>query len=93
MKKEKSTRDRLGNIVKEGDAIRLLSLNWNGIRELPEREQHELKTMIREVHKVREIDSHGNIWITKVWDHGGNETESHCLALAPEEFEKVGKAS
>jgi len=93
MNKDRSARDRLGNIVKEGDSVRLLSLHWNGIRELPKREQHDLKTMIGEVYEVQEIDAHGNVWISKIWNRSSNGNESHSLALTSEEFERVDKTS
>ena len=89
MNKGRSAKDRLGNIVKEGDTIRLLFINWNGVKDLSEKEQQDLKTMIGEAYNVEGIDKYGSIWITKWWDSGVSEKRSHSFALGPEEFEKI----
>lgn len=85
----KTTKDRLGIIVKEGDHIRLSSINWEGIKDLSIDEQRDLKTMVGKVFLIDEIDTDGRAWITEWLDIDNNKKRSHSLALTSNEFEKV----
>lgn len=45
--------------------------------------------MIGKEYEVDEIDEYGSAWITQCWSCGEGKTESHSLALAPNEMEVV----
>ena len=89
MNKEKTTKDKFGNLVRIGDSIRLLSIEWSGISGLGEQEHDDLKSMIGEVFAIEKIEENGSAWILKWWDRDDGQKESHSLVLAPAEMERV----
>lgn len=89
MNRKNETKDIYGNAIRVGDTVRLLSIDWEGIAALPEQEQDDLKSMIRDVFTVEEIDEDGRACISKWWDRGNGQLESHDLRLSPAEMERI----
>jgi hypothetical protein len=83
-------KDRNGNLVKVGDAIRIISLSGSWFDQLPEDEGYDVSSMIGEVFEIEEIDEYGQPWVRKSWP---NEAEGTCkslsVALEPFEMELV----
>ncbi len=90
MKNDKSTSDRSGKSLKVGDSIRLLILDVSSYPASTDEEKDDLKSMIGETFEIEEIDENGDVWITKWWERGNGEFESHSLRLAPAEMVRVG---
>ena len=49
-------------------------------------EREDVESMLGETFEVEEIDKHGCAWVTKWWDRGNEERESHSLGLSPAEM-------
>jgi len=88
---DKTTKDKSGNPLRVGDSIRLLSLDLSMFEYSAEEEKEDIKSMIGETFEIEEIDENGDAWITKWWERGNGEFESHSLRLAPAEMERVGR--
>jgi hypothetical protein len=87
-----TTKDNSGNLLRVGDSIRLLRLDLSMFAYLTKEEQEDIKSMVGETFEIEEIDENGDAWISKWWERGNGELESHCLRLAPAEMERVGRA-
>ncbi|GFO54471.1 hypothetical protein GMSM_14780 [Geomonas sp. Red276] len=90
METNRTTKDKAGNLLKVGDSVRLLSLNMSLFRYLTEAEKEDIKSMVGETFEIEEIDENGYASITKWWERGNGEFESHTLRLVPAEMELMG---
>ncbi len=93
MSTKKTTKDKHGNLVREGDAVRVLTVESSFIENLPADEQDDIRSMIGKEYEVEEIDEYGSAWVTQWWNRGEGQKESHSLALAPDEMELVSQGT
>ena len=89
MDTDKTTKDKNGACVREGDTVRVLSCPTDVLAKLSAKEQKDVKSMVGRYYVVEEVDEHGSAWVTEWWDRGKNQKESHSLGLAPDEMEVV----
>ena len=83
-------KDKHGNIVKVGTAVRLLSLSGQWLEELPTEEKNDVISMIGQIFEVEEIDEYGKPWVRKSWpNEAEGKCHSHLIALEPDEMEVV----
>jgi len=83
----RTTTDIGNKTVKEGDSVRVLSIDQTVIEKLSNEEKQDVNSMLGEIFEVEEIDEYGSAWVTKWWDRGEGEKESHSLGLSPNEME------
>ena len=81
--------DTNGDVVNEGDRVKLLSIPDWLLSSVPEEEVADLKTMIGEIFEVYEIDEYGGAWVEKWFNEGEEVTNSHSLSLESHEMELV----
>jgi hypothetical protein len=89
MESEKATKDHTGNPIRVGDSIRLLTLELSMFAASTDEEKEDIGSMIGETFEIEEIDENGDAWITKWWERGDGELESHSLRIVPAEMERV----
>lgn len=79
--------------MRVGTLVRMLVVRPSVLARLAPDEVARVQSMRGDSCEVYEIDRWGSAWVTKLWDCGGGRSESHSLALAPDEMEVVGHAS
>ena len=83
-------KDKHGNSVKVGTAVRLLSLSGKWLEELPTEERSDVISMIGQIFEVEEIDEYGKPWVCQSWpNEAEGKCHSHLIALEPDEMEVV----
>ncbi len=81
------TKDRNGNIVKEGSNVKVVAIDPSVINKLNEKEKVNVNSMLGQVFEVEEIDNYGSAWVTKWWKSKESESFSHSLGLSSSEIE------
>ena len=85
-----SPKDKHGNAVCVGARVRVLSLSGEWLNDLPQDEKGNVLSMIGEVFEIEEIDEYGQPWVRKSWPNERDSScQSHSVALAPHEIERV----
>ena len=87
----KSTVDRNGNSVKEGDRVIVVSVHPSVVDPLPVREKEKVISMVGRSLRVHQVDEYGQAWVEMAWETAPGKIESHSLGLASEEMELVLK--
>jgi hypothetical protein len=87
------TADRNGTPVSVGTVVRVVSVSDNLLKQVPEQEAVDLKSMVGTALSVYEVDSSGFAWVEKIWGIGEENSYSHALALAPSEMEVLASGS
>ncbi|MDE2420745.1 MAG: hypothetical protein KGO49_06130 [Gammaproteobacteria bacterium] len=71
-----------------GTRVKLLSINPDITRGLPEDEVSDLNSMINDVFEITEIRD-GRAFIEKIWELGNGSSNIHIIGVQPQDFEVI----
>ncbi|GAB3361377.1 hypothetical protein [Lysobacter tyrosinilyticus] len=85
-----TTADTNGKTVRIGNLVRVIALQMELFDFLEPSEIEDIRSMIGETFPVEEISSTGLVTVTKWFNRGPGQHESHTLSLPQGQFELVG---
>jgi hypothetical protein len=81
--------DRLGQIVKKGDCVRLFAIRPSIIKRLTGSEKSDVSSMIGKILEVFDVYDDGLVWVSLSWQKENGLTEIHSIAVDPSAIELV----
>jgi len=84
-----TTRDRSGQVVSEGDTVRVLSIDAALIGSLDPDDKTKVASMVGLCLRVSEVNEVGHAVVEQWWRDGPDASVSHSIGLAPDEIERV----
>ncbi|CAN7265893.1 hypothetical protein LJR168_003602 [Pseudoxanthomonas sp. LjRoot168] len=85
-----TTTDANGKTIRIGNLVRVVDLQMELFDFLEPNEIEDIKSMIGETFPVEEISSSGLATVTKWFNRGPGQHESHTLCIPQGQFELVG---
>lgn len=85
--------DRLGQVVEQGDLVRLLSIRPSILKRLSGAEHADVSSMLGQVLEVFDVYENGLVWVSLKWDRPDGTSEIHSIAVDPSSIELVSKAA
>ena len=76
-------KDAEGNLIKEGDAVKILNIPESIIHDLDEESKHTVKKCEGSVMVINEIDDYGYAWVEKVTSKTEEEYKSNSFGMEP----------
>ena len=83
------TTDRHGKRVKEGDRVRVLSIDPSLVDSLEPEEKPRVKSMVGDTLIVDEVNDYGYALVEKWWHTGPESSVSHTVACSSNEIELI----
>lgn len=72
--------------IKEGDYVKVLTIDPSNFSNLNEQELSEVMSLVGEILEVYEIDNYGGAWVSKEWQTSETEIMSHSISLNKNEM-------
>ena len=85
--------DNEGNILKEGDIVKIITIPEYLYKDLDNDEAKSIKSCEGEIMKIHEVDDYGFMWVEKPILETENDYESHRFSIEPVNLLKSSKTS
>jgi len=85
--------DRLGQVVEQGDRVRLLAIRPSILKRLTGVERADVSSMLGQELEVFDVYDDGLVWVSLAWRRDDGNTEIHSVAVDPDAIELVAKAN
>ncbi len=79
--------DKNGKNVREGDKVKVISLNPDDFSHLDEKELAEVMSMLGKTLQIYEIDKYGQAWVEMEVSSHTDDYKSHSVGLSSHEME------